>query len=152
MASGGPRNRSGPGVDPNSGRSDSRGIKLTALDPEGYSGDVPDFPLPDASTRELEVWVDAWSTPQACAWALEPWRWQTVAEYCRFKSLCESEPNASLIGQLHRYRDQIGLTPAGLKENGWKIGDSATEESLAALEAGAATVTSIKDRLNRGAS
>lgn len=125
---GGARNRSGPPADPNSGRSDRRGLSFVALPSEGFDGEVPEFPLPDASVRELDVWADAWTTPQACAWAVEPWRWQTVAEYARFKARCEVEPNASLIGQLHRYRDQIGLTPAGLKENGWQIARDETAD------------------------
>jgi hypothetical protein len=39
------------------------------------------------------------------------------------KTVVEFAPSASaaLVGQLHRYRDQIGLTPAGMKENGWAI-------------------------------
>lgn len=121
MPKGGARNRSGPQPDPASERSERRGFTLTALPSEGYKLTPPDFPLPGASSRELAIWADAWSTPQACAWSLEPWRWQTVGEYSRFKAMCESEPNAALIGQLHRYRDQIGLTPAGLRENGWAI-------------------------------
>lgn len=147
MPRGGARNRSGPPPDPNSGRSDRRGYSLTALPSEGYLEDVPRFPLPpmvrrnwesvdgrkfqvvdaDATEvfreRELEVWADAWSTPQGCAWSLESWRWQTVAEFCRLKTVVELEPdaNASLVSQLHRYRDQVGLTPAGLRENGWAI-------------------------------
>ncbi|WP_201788504.1 hypothetical protein [Rathayibacter sp. VKM Ac-2630] len=73
--------------------------------------------------RELAVWADAWSTPQACAWSMQSWRWQTVAEYCRIKTAVELDPDASaaLVGQLHRFRDQIGFTPAGLRENGWAI-------------------------------
>lgn len=121
MSRGGARNRSGPQPDPTSERSDRRGYKLTALPSTGYTGDVPDFPLPNAGDREVAVWLDAWSTPQACAWSMEPWRWQTIAEYARFKAMCEREPNAALIGQLHRYRDQVGLTPAGMRENGWAI-------------------------------
>ena len=36
--------------------------------------------------------------------------------------LCESsEASAADKGSLHRFADQIGLTPAGLKENGWAI-------------------------------
>lgn len=51
------------------------------------------------------------------------WRWPVVAEYVRLKAVVESDPSASaaLMAQMHRYRDQIGLTPAGLKENGWAI-------------------------------
>lgn len=127
MARGGARNRSGPAPDPNSGRSERRGFSLTALPNEGYQGEPPDFPLspgPDeVAGTEVAIWRSAWTTPQAAAWSREPWRWPIVAEYCRLKAIVELDPGASaaLVGQLHRYRDQIGLTPAGLKENGWAI-------------------------------
>ncbi len=148
MSKGGSRNRSGPQADPNSGRSDRRGLKFNQLPASGWAGVVPDFPLPqidrysfevdedgkrhkvsDADlshqfrARELEVWADAWRTPQASVWAVSSWRWQTIAEFCRLKTVVELEPdaNASLVAQLHRFRDQIGLTPAGLRENGWEI-------------------------------
>lgn len=127
MPRGGARNRSGPPKDPNSRTSERAGFKLTALPNEGYRGEIPDFPLgegpADVELREMDVWRESWRTPQACAWALEPWRWPIIAEYCRLKAVVEANPAASaaLVTQLHRYRDQIGLTPAGLKENGWAI-------------------------------
>lgn len=151
MARGGARNRSGPPANPTSGRSEARGFKLTALPSEGYQHNAPEFPLQpivlfteyfegqgkdrtkikerdEAQTesfreREADVWAEAWTTPQAAAWSMQSWRWPIVAEYCRMKTVVEFDPTASaaLIGQLHRYRDQIGLTPAGLKENGWAI-------------------------------
>ena len=65
MARGGARNRSGPSPDPSSGRSDARGYSLTALPSEGYSGPVPPFPLPVPAARELELWAEAWASPQA---------------------------------------------------------------------------------------
>ena len=125
MSRGGARNRSGPQVDENSGRSDARGYTLTALPPAGYDSDAPNFPLPLASDRELAMWAQVWTTPQACAWSLEPWRWHVVAMYVRtFVQAEDTEaPNAALLGQIHRFGDQIGLTPAGLKENGWKIAE-----------------------------
>lgn len=127
---GGARNRSGPSPDPLSGRSDRRGFSLTALPNEGYAGDPPDWMLADlpadlvaVTMREAQVWAEVWTTPQAAAWAREAWRWPIVAEYCRIKASLEvtASANAALVGQLHRYRDQLGLTPAGLKENGWAI-------------------------------
>ena len=128
MARGGSRNRSGPAPDPSSGRSEARGYSLTALPNEGFSGPVPEFPLPAGddealTARERAVWVEAWASPQACAWSQESWRWPTIAEFCRLKAIVESNPgaNAALVAQLHRFRDQIGLTPAGLRENGWAI-------------------------------
>src|SRR4051812_31232303 len=104
MAHGGARSRSGPAPDPTSERSERRGLVLTALPREGFTGKVPVFPLPvmrrfrwetedkrryqvfDAEStealreRELDVWAETWRTPQACAWALESWRWQSIAE------------------------------------------------------------------------
>lgn len=172
MARGGARNRSGPQADPNSGRSDRRGLKLDSLPAEGRDGEAPEFPLSrravyrwefedkrkfqvfDAEAteaigdRERELWEWAWSTPQAAAWDLEPWRWPVVAMWVRTFVICESsEATAADKGALHRFADQIGMTPAGLKENGWKIADS---PHLEMVDEPVAAVTSIKDRLNRG--
>ncbi|GAA5198563.1 hypothetical protein [Microbacterium jejuense] len=120
---------------------------MTALPSEGFRGEAPAFPLqpiilfteyfedkvkvkaPDEGgtesfrEREAEIWAEAWTTPQACAWSMEAWRWPVVAEYCRLKAVIEFAPgeNAALVGQLHRYRDQLGLTPAGMRFNGWAI-------------------------------
>jgi hypothetical protein len=138
--------RSGPRPDPMSARSERRGFKLDALPAEGYDGDVPEFPLPATSVyleyfeerkkvrqfdetattarrdRELELWQWAWRTPQACAWSMAPWRWHAVAMWVRTSALCESsDATAADKNSLHRFADQIGLTPAGLKENGWSI-------------------------------
>ena len=151
MSRGGARNRSGPPADPTSARSDRRGFKLTALPAEGYDGPVPDFPLPEPSVRELEVWSALWRTPQACAWSVpsEAWRQRTVALYVRTVVRCEDpEAPASLLAQLHRFADQIGMTTAGLAEMGWKV---AVDEvaAKAATKADATPVRkSSRDRLS----
>lgn len=92
---------------------------MTALPAEGYSGPVPDFPLPrrvvihewfegsgrnrekkreldEGATesvyeRELELWAWLWRTPQACAWSMpsESWRLHTIAMYVRVFVICE---------------------------------------------------------------
>ena len=175
MARGGARNRSGPAPDPESVRSERRGYKLTSLPSEGYRGKVPDFPLPPAVViyeyfedkkkvreldegasetrreREQDLWEWAWSTPQACAWSMEPWRWQTVAMWVRTSAICES-PDATAADKnaLHRFADQIGLTPAGLKENGWAIAvdEVAARADAKADEAASAPRKSSRDRLS----
>ena len=132
MSKGGARNRSGPAADPNSGRSDQRGFKLTALPSEGFRGDVPAWPLHGLSDREADLWSWAWTTPQACAWSLEPWRWHSVAMWVRVAVICEG-PMAQAADKsgLHRFADQIGLTPAGLKENGWAVArDEVTDKRV----------------------
>lgn len=133
MPRGGARNRSGPAPSEASERSDRRGYKLTALPAQGYDGPIPEFPLPNATGREVEVWEQAWRTPQACAWSMpsEAWRSGTVALWVRTKVRCEDpEAGAALLGQLHRFADQIGMTTAGLAEMGWKVAvDELAEKS-----------------------
>jgi hypothetical protein len=142
VTSGGARNRSGPQKDPSSLR--SAGLTMTALPSEGYGGEAPDFPLPQALDREVELWTQAWTTPQACAWALEPWRWLTVAMWVRTFAVCEGlEATAADKSSLHRFADQIGMTPAGLKENGWAV----ARDVVAAKRSESAPQTSARDRM-----
>jgi hypothetical protein len=158
MASGGARNRSGPQPSETSARSDRRGIRFTSLPAAGYDGPVPEFPLPkrivwvswfedgrkvrendegateSVADREAELWAWAWQQPQAWAWSQssESWRLHTVAMWVRTYVLCESsEATAADKGSLHRFADQIGLTPAGLKENGWAIARDELAEKAA---------------------
>lgn len=152
MTRGGARNRSGPQKDPNSARSDRNGVAFETLPAAGYDGDPPPFPLmprvvmrwefedkrryqvcDDEATeevreRETALWEWAWRTPQAAAWARESWRWQTVAMWVRTFVICEGDgATAADKGAVHRFADQIGMTPAGLRENGWRIGTEAVE-------------------------
>lgn len=172
MSRGGARNRSGPPPDPTSGRSDRRGFKLTALPSEGYAGEVPGFPLPkvlvynvyfedkkrirefdEGATeqrweREAALWEWAWSTPQACAWSMAPWRWHSIAMWVRTSAICESaDATAADKNALHRFADQIGLTPAGLKENGWAIAaDELAAKAAEHAEPAAPARGSARDR------
>lgn len=150
MTRGGARNRSGPQADPMSGRSDARGVKLDALPNEGRKGEPPlDWPLGSPAVyidvivngkpsreldegatesrrqSELSLWDEVWTYPQACAWELDRWRWNIVALYVRTFLVCAGpEAKAADKASLHRFGDQLGLTPAGLKENGWAIARS----------------------------
>ena len=151
MARGGARNRSGPAPDPNSGRSERRGFKLTALPSEGFRGVVPDFPLPDMTDRESDVWDALWSTPQACAWSMQSWRWLNVADLVRLQVRGEAhDAPVNIATVVRQLRADLGLTPAGLKENGWAI---AVDEVAARADAKAADVAaaprkSSRDRLS----
>ncbi|GAA1337189.1 hypothetical protein [Arthrobacter roseus] len=126
---GGSRNRSGPQKDPNSLTSAAQGVVFHALPAGGFQGEIPDFLLPNVSEREAEVWAELWRTPQASAWSLESWRWRVVSMYVRWSVRMEdAEANAALVSQVIRLGDQIGLTPAGLRENGWKIAPTEGEQ------------------------
>jgi len=171
MPSGGARNRSGPLPDPTSLKSAKRGISLTALPAEGYDGEIPPFPLPkikvfdvyfadkqrvkefnsdatvDRYNREIELWAQTWRTPQGAAWEREPWRWQTVAMYVRTMVVCESgDATAADKNSVHRFADQIGMTPAGLRENGWKIATDQVATKRAEKSPAAAARPLARDR------
>lgn len=142
MASGGARNRSGrtPGATGEKFRA------LSLLPSGGFTGEVPAFPLPDPSERELDVWAELWRTPQAAAWAdpSESWRVRTVALYCRTSVRCEDpEAPSSLLAQLHRFGDQVGLTTAGLAEMGYRV---ATDQVAAAAVKSKPKVTARRMR------
>jgi len=147
MARGGARNRSGPAADPTSGRSDRRGYKLTALPSEGYTGDVPDFPLPGVNDREVDVWGILWATPQACAWSMESWRWLNIADLVRLQVRGEAHDAPVNIATVTRQlRADLGLTPAGLKENGWAIAVDAVAAKRDEHDEQAATPASRSSR------
>lgn len=121
---GGSRNRSGPAPSMFSARSDARDVRALRLPVGGYAGDFPPLfeHLPDPTDREGQVWAVMWKTPQASQWAKESWRWQSIAMYIRLYVRSEDpEATAATINACQRLADQIGMTPAGLKENGWLI-------------------------------
>lgn len=126
MGSGGARNRSGPAPNPTSKRSDSRGLDDVArvLPASGCSKKAPAWPFPKGSTREKALWRKLWTYPQAVAWADEPWRHLTIANYVRWQVKSEApDATPSVMTQVNRLADSIGLSPAGLRENRWEIID-----------------------------
>lgn len=139
MSRGGARIGSGRKPDPSSARSQKRGLFHVQLPAEGYQGDVPDFPKPVQDQRVLDLWNEAWRTPQAAAWAKEPWRWPEIAEYCNVQFLVEVEASAALIAQLRHYRVSIGLSDAAMVGKGWalstdELGEKRTEKESAEPE------------------
>lgn len=69
MASGGARLRSGPAPDPNALKRDRKDdAGWLDLPASGRVGKVPVFPLPNALDREVELWTEYWSKPQAVLW------------------------------------------------------------------------------------
>lgn len=171
MTRGGFRPNSGPPADPNSARSDRLGRRFTVLPMEGRKGKAPKWPLPEYEVvavfededgkpvevvneatskrwqeREAELWKWAWSTPQAVAWEKEPWRWHAVAMWVRVAVICE-QPDAKAADKssLHRFADQIGLTPAGLSLNGWMVSQDEVGAKRAEAEAGPAAEPKAKE-------
>ncbi|MFG3340543.1 hypothetical protein [Glycomyces sp. NPDC048151] len=146
MASGGARIRSGPQPDPNSLRGASRAA-LRVLPAKEFNRAYPKVPLPDATPREVALWNAAWKSPQAWAWIEESWRWQTIALWVRRSAIAESgDATAADVAAMIRLGDQIGMTPAGLKENGWTIGGQKASASQDESKPDAPAAPSSKSR------
>lgn len=175
MVRGGARSRSGPAPDPQSARSDARGLAadVTVLSSKGYKHKPRAFPLgewviyevwkdedgnlrktrDDTATerwraREETVWKELWKTPQAIAWHMPQFAYlfSTVALYVRQFVICESsDAKAADRATLARYADIIGLTPQGLRLNNWSIIDDEAKP----VQSNSAKVISFKSAKDR---
>lgn len=132
MAKGGARARSGPAPDPEALRRDRAddAAGWTTLPAAGYSGPVPEWPLTEASERELELWERAWRRPQAERWACMQLE-DGVALYVRSLVIAEAPGATSKALELViRQQEYLGLSIPGLLRNKWKIAEPATVASV----------------------
>ena len=133
MTSGGARARSGPGADPDSYRSQNRDwIDLPAA---GFAGVVPDFPLAEALTVEVELWAELWSKPQAHAWDALGLKFQVAAYVRAFLESVESGASAGLKTAVLRMENELGLSIMGMKQNLWRIGEGSSKPASAVAPA-----------------
>ena len=112
---------SGPAPDPSALRRERDKGEWTELPAEGRDGPVPDWPLSKATKRELELWADQWSRPQALMWERNGQELE-VAMFVRAVRIGE-QPSAptnarTLVRQL---MDSLGLTVPGMRSLRWKI-------------------------------
>lgn len=149
MTKGGARNRSGPQRDPKSLKSALIGFSLTALPNGGYVDDAPDLTdyLPTATDRQSDIWAKLWTTPQACAWSLEPWRWPIVADLAKYLARADdADAPIGIATAVRQLRDDLGLSAAGLIANGWTIAADETAPKRAE-KASTPKRTTARDRL-----
>src|SRR3989304_2920220 len=133
MVSGGARARSGPAPDPMALRRDRKNdAAWVTLPAEGYSGDVPEFPLAaipvydiywankervkefdeDATAalrdNELALWSELWSNPQAFMWAKLELKFEVAAYVRAFIRSVGDDGNASDRTAALRMAAEIG--------------------------------------------
>jgi hypothetical protein len=69
MTSGGARSRSGPKQDPNALRRQRKDDQAAWIElPRERTGPTPEWPLTDATPRELVLWERWWRKPEALLW------------------------------------------------------------------------------------
>lgn len=125
MASGGARARSGPAPDPDSYRSQNRDwIDLPAA---GFTGEVPGWPIGAADVFEADMWARLWRKPQAKMWAQLGLADQVAAYVRAFSESTVAEASAGLKTAVLRMETELGISIAGMRQNGWNI--SVTSEA-----------------------
>lgn len=140
--------RSGPPPDPNSIRSQNRGITVVTLPSAGFQGTPPEWPMNGQLEREAAVWAEVWRSPQATQWIDQPWRWLVIGMYVRTFVRCEMPgAKAAEVNALRLLADEVGMTVTGLKVNAWKIGPKM--EAITEPAPAAANVLNFRDRANR---
>ncbi len=77
--------------------------------------------MPAPTDRELEVWAELWTKPQAVEWE-RLGHGHLVALYVRQLVLAERPAaTAARLTVVRQYADALGVTLAGLRANRWTI-------------------------------
>ena len=121
MASGGARFRSGPAPDPGSFRSAAK--DWVTLPAEGFSGVVPDFPLPNVLKIELSLWAELWCKPQAVMWDKLGMKFQVAAYVRAFLESVEAGAVSGLKTAVLRMEGELGLSLPGMTSFHWKFSE-----------------------------
>lgn len=122
MARGGARSNSGPPPDPDALRRDRKTDgEWVVLPASGRTGAAPTWPFELSKAREIDVWTDLWSTPQAIEWE-RLGQEHLVGLYVRRMVEAEEWGSAVNLSTLVRQMaDGLGLTTPGLRSNRWRI-------------------------------
>jgi len=101
---------------------------VTHLPREGFTGQMPVWPLSKQNQGEANAWAALWRLPQAAAWDdLQLHR--TVARYVR--ALVKAErPGAVafLLSEVRQLEDRLGLTPMSMLRLRWEMAPNEVAE------------------------
>ncbi|MCW2904913.1 MAG: hypothetical protein JWO67_7178 [Streptosporangiaceae bacterium] len=149
MPSGGARVVSGPPPDPNALRRDRPSDKAgwTSLPVEGRPGKAPVWPLTEQTDREIELWIDLWSRPQAVMWERLGQEYE-VAMCARMLARAEvPRSSVELLKTVKQFFDSLGLSTAGMLRNRWRLTDAASAPAPTASTRKAPARKSSRSRL-----
>lgn len=127
----GARTVSGPPPDPNSRRQQTKAQASGWIDlpASGREGDAPAWPFAKQLDGELEAWEALWALPQAVAWESLAVSTRDVATYVRFSILGEESKDAA--NEARQWSDRLGLNPAAMLRNRWRIKGDDLEQKRA---------------------
>ncbi|RFA14568.1 hypothetical protein B7R22_05395 [Subtercola boreus] len=117
------------------------------LPAEGFDGAVPAFPLPaipiydiywedkrrikefdkdatdDLHAREIELWEDLWSKPQAAMWSKLSLKYEVAAYVRGYIESTSAESNSGLKTAALRMAAEIGLSLPGMHSLRWRFSE-----------------------------
>jgi hypothetical protein len=111
---------SGPAPNPNSRRqSGNQAHTWLDLPAEGYQGEIPEWPLGEATDSELSMWTRYWRKPQAAAWA----RIQLVDEVALYVRvfLVGAAGDVKAMTEARQCGERLGLNPTAMLKNRWRV-------------------------------
>lgn len=147
MVSGGARARSGPAPDPSALRRERKDdAAWVTLPAEGFTGDVPAFPLIDESRTESDLWSELWAKPQAVMWDRLGLKYQVAAYARAYVESTLPEASAGLKTAVLRMEGELGLSVPGMHSLRWKI---AADELGERRESSEPQRESARDRMRR---
>jgi hypothetical protein len=137
---GGNRRGAGRPVDPNSMRSQIRGLAgkedFVTLPASGRVAPAPEWPLTECTVDELALWGKLWCKPQALMWEIQGIDY-AVAMYVRtYFEAVEPGAVAGLKTAALRMEGELGLSLPGMKTLGWQIISDEDSEPVAKTPAG----------------
>jgi len=129
---GGVRRGAGRPVDPNSMRSQIKGLAgkedFVTLPADGRVEVVPEWPLESLSDSESDLWGMLWLKPQSLMWEMLSLE-LSVAMYVRtFLEASEPKAVAALKTAALRMEGELGISLPGMKTLGWQIASDGVAE------------------------
>lgn len=91
------------------------------LPAEGYTGEVPPFPLSGALDAETDLWLRLWRKPQAFMWDQLGLEFEVAAYVRAFVESVIPEASAGLKTAVLRMAAEIGLSLPGMNAFRWKF-------------------------------
>lgn len=96
-------------------------LPMVQLPLEGYTGEIPDWPLSTPTSDELKRWEMVWRHPAGVLWKQQQLD-LIIARYVRNSVLSEL-PRASpvLKAEVRQQEDRLGLNPYAMLRLRWEV-------------------------------